>query len=331
MWARLDLADTIRRLGTLDGVTEGLEHMRDMLRLCRSDNMGLRDLAPSMMLQLDLDQECYDFIKWWKLVDPDGKYDWGNTELPYLDTKDANVLEPVEYLKSKYGEVHHLATMLLLKLKLLVDIINIKITRKVIAPRLPTELWKRVELDIIRSPLSKQWTGKSYREITAVQQKLERQIKLIASYVQTANDNFIHMLFDAEEYLSEMPGAYSPGSFEEVQLVLQYSYPAWWEHKGVLDLLESARTIAGLDSESEIVDMMESKTFKTQPGSARSKEELLADVSRNRMWGYFDDAVADAYYLGKVKPSQVNRERAHAAYLQAMEDEQDFDESDSED
>lgn len=61
---RLALASRLRELGTLDSVREALEHMQDMLRLCRSDNMGLRDIVPTMMLRLDLDQECYDFVKW---------------------------------------------------------------------------------------------------------------------------------------------------------------------------------------------------------------------------------------------------------------------------
>jgi hypothetical protein len=33
MRARYDLADTVRRVGSLDGVTEALDHMQDMLRL----------------------------------------------------------------------------------------------------------------------------------------------------------------------------------------------------------------------------------------------------------------------------------------------------------
>ena len=65
MRARFDLADTVRRSDTRDGISEALEHLRDMLRLCRSDNMGVRDLMPGMMLQLDQDQECYDFLKWY--------------------------------------------------------------------------------------------------------------------------------------------------------------------------------------------------------------------------------------------------------------------------
>ena len=41
MRARFKLADTVRRLATLDGTFEALDHLQDMLRLCRSDNMSV--------------------------------------------------------------------------------------------------------------------------------------------------------------------------------------------------------------------------------------------------------------------------------------------------
>lgn len=56
MRARFALADMLRRIGTLDSIAEALSHLQDMMRLCRSDNMGVRDLVPPMMLQLDRDQ-----------------------------------------------------------------------------------------------------------------------------------------------------------------------------------------------------------------------------------------------------------------------------------
>ncbi|KAL7951492.1 hypothetical protein V8C42DRAFT_304228 [Trichoderma barbatum] len=62
-------------LGTLGSVHEAFEHMRDMLRLCCSDNLELRDIVLAVMLRLDLDQECYDFVKWWATCGPDGDYD----------------------------------------------------------------------------------------------------------------------------------------------------------------------------------------------------------------------------------------------------------------
>lgn len=47
--------------------------------------MGLRIYVIHIMLRLNLNQETYDFIKWWETCDRDGKYDWGDMSLPYLN------------------------------------------------------------------------------------------------------------------------------------------------------------------------------------------------------------------------------------------------------
>jgi hypothetical protein len=47
MRARFALADTVRKANTLKGVKEGLDHLKDMLRLCRSDNLGVRGIVPA--------------------------------------------------------------------------------------------------------------------------------------------------------------------------------------------------------------------------------------------------------------------------------------------
>ncbi|KIW52795.1 hypothetical protein PV05_08415 [Exophiala xenobiotica] len=256
MCARYELADTVRRVGSLDGVTEALDHMRDMLRLCRGDNMGVRDLIPPMMLQLDLDQECYDFIKWYQTEGQRSDYDWGNLDLPFLNVRGANVLEGVQYLDKKYGDVPHISALLLLKLKLLTDVIALKLTRKVIPSHLPPELWEEVEMNVIRSPISRRWAGKSSKELTNVHQKLQYQVLTLGKILRNLNEYYV--------------------------------YSAWWQHEGVLEILQSAKAIAGKDSEDEIDDMMDTSTFRNNPGSERTKKELLDDVSRNRLWGYLD-------------------------------------------
>ncbi|KAJ9605982.1 hypothetical protein H2200_009831 [Cladophialophora chaetospira] len=312
MRARFDLADALRRLGTLDGVTEALDHLRDMVRLCRSDNLGLRDLVPPVMLQLDQDQECYDFIKWWRTEAQRNDYDFGDMDLPYLNVKDANVLEDVRYLIGNLGHVQHISTVMLLKLKLLVDIINIKVTRALLAGRLPPELWKRTELQVFVA-LS-----------VFAQKTLQDHIKLLARALQDSNEHFLHLIEDADDHLSEIPEHYSNGSFEEILLLLQHSYPAWWQHEGVLELVRSAKSIAGKDSEDEIADLMKTACFKNNPGSDRSKEELLNDVSLNRLWGYFDDAVEDAMSLNADRPSDVKRETLRAMMAANLEGEDDW-------
>jgi hypothetical protein len=125
--------------------------------------------------------------------------------------------------------------------------------------------------------------------------------------------------------VNQLPELYSPGSVEEIIIHLRTGYASWREHEGMLELLRSAQLIARLDSKDEIEDMMEGETFKTRPGSDRSKAERLEDVSLNRLWGYFDDAVEDSFYLepANTRPSVIHREHARAVARAAMEEEEE--------
>jgi len=120
--AKLDLAETIRSLHTLDGVQEALAHLRDILRLCRGNNVGVQDLIAPIMLQLDLDQECCNFVKWYETEGQRSNYHGGNMNLPCLDANSANALESIDYMDQTSGSVYSISTIMLLKLKLLVDV-----------------------------------------------------------------------------------------------------------------------------------------------------------------------------------------------------------------
>lgn len=136
---------------------------------------------------------------------------------------------------------------------------------------------------------------------------------------------------DPGEYLAAIPECSSEGSFEELAIFLQHGYPAWWQHDGAIELLVSARLIARLDSEDEIEDMMDGMTFKTNPGSDRTAEELLDNVSHNRIWGYFGDAVEDAMSLAVDRPSDVKRVEIRARSAAALAEEYEEDDEDDED
>jgi hypothetical protein len=338
MSARFELADTMRKLSTLDGVTEALDQMRDMLRLCRCDNMGVQELIPPMMLQLDQDAECYDFIKWYATEGQRSDYDLDDRDLPFLNIKGANVLEDVSYMDPEdpeCGDLQHVSAVVLLKLKLLVDIINLKLVRKVIAPRLPPELWEQVEVHVVRSPISAQWVGKPYDNITSAQRELEDHVLTLSGIARPSNQHFTSALVESDGHSTYRPGYHSPGSPDEAKLLLHYSYTAWWQHEGVLELLQSAKSIAGKDSKYMFAVMMRNKAFE-YPGSRRSKEELLSEVSRNRLWKYLEDAVADAMSLNENRPSDVrrvqerqrNREEFGEEFGDADDDEDEEDEED---
>ncbi|KAI4858852.1 hypothetical protein F4820DRAFT_441537 [Hypoxylon rubiginosum] len=333
MRARLGLAQDLLLLGTLDGVGEGVEHLRDMLRLCRSDNLGIRYTVPAAMLRLDLDQECYDFMKWWATCDPEGGYDWGDMTLPYLNLHGADVLEDPGFLLSNYPEINFLVALLILKLKLLVDIRNLKVTRKIFAGRdFPLELRDQIEQDVVRSPLSVRIQREPYASLIKTEMKLMNHSRQIGSALAKANHNFVFNLFGPEEALRDHSSSYSRGSWEEMALAMHYSYAAWWETEGVLDLLKDALACAARDSEPEIEDRM--KNERTRKG--RTAAELLADLSVNRIWGYLDYAVENASYLGpwSERPSERHTMEARQCWAKAVAEEAESDDeagSDDED
>ncbi|KAF2967779.1 hypothetical protein GQX73_g5825 [Xylaria multiplex] len=330
MRARFGLARPLFVLGTLDSVSEGLEHVRDMLRLCRSDNMGLRDIVPFTMLRLDLDQEAYDFIKWWVTCDPDGTYNWGDMTLPYLNIHGADVLEDPSFLLGEYSSLNFTIALLILKLKLLVDIRNLKITRKVLAQsRLPFELRAQIEQDVVRSPLSAKLRKEPHASLIRTEMKLLNHVRQIGACIVEINDHFIFNLFEPVEVLCYNPESYSRGSIEETALTMQNSYATWWETEGVLDLLKDARACAARDSELEIEDWM--KDEKARKG--RTATEFLADMSVNRIWGYLDYAVENASYLGpwSERPSERRAKESEEIWERIMAEEAKFDDQASTD
>ena len=249
MRARFAVADEARLACTLDGVTEALEHFQDMLRLCRGDNMGVRDHMPALMLRLDLDQECYDFIKWWEIAGQDGDYDWGDTELPFLNVKNANIMESPKFLVHRFGNLGYLASVLLLKIKMLIDIRNIKVARKVLAGRLPIELWREVERNAIRSPLSLRFVDRPYRELSETEHELVAHCCDIGGAIDAINGDFLFELVNlSEKTLSYRPEAYSHGSYEYMVLAMHQAYASWWETEGALGLLQNACLCAWKDN-----------------------------------------------------------------------------------
>ncbi|KAH0524055.1 hypothetical protein TsFJ059_008974 [Trichoderma semiorbis] len=333
MRARMALAMKLLQQATLGSVSEAYEHMRDMLRLNRSDNMGIRDMVPALMLRLDLDQECYDFVKWWATCDPDGRYDWGNMDLPHLDLHGADVFEKPDFLLVKHSDLNSLVALLLLNLKLLVDIHKLKITRKILSrTRLPTELRNKIELAVIRSPLSTKLQKEAPGSLLQTESTLMNHIRLLGAALNETNGQFMFNLFDPDEALCSRPEAYSRGSWEEMAYSIQHSYAAWWEMEGVLDLLKDARMCAARDSEDEIEDIMGTETFRSSAGPNRTAKELLEDMSVNRIWGYLDYATENACYLGpwSERPSEQHTRVSKENWARA-EEEDDEEWSDDED
>lgn len=325
MRARFGVADHAVELGTLDGVEEGLSHLQDMIshlqhmmQLGRSDNMGLWNKVPLLMLRLGKDQQCYDFIKWY-CTTGDEQYDWGDVSFSFLDLKDADVLEEPTHLIKAYNALQFQAAVLILKVKLLLDISHLIVTKKVLKGRLPVELWNQIEKDAIQSPLSSCFVGKPYLDLVRSERRLMLQCRKLGAAINETNGHFVYELLEAnEQTLTYKPDHYSPGSYEEAAMALQDSYPAWCETMGALEFMHDARACAAKDSEPEVQD------FLDHVKDDRTPEEMLSDLSVNRIWGYIDYAIANGSYLGprEDRPSERWTRENRYSWDQALLDEE---------
>lgn len=243
MLARHYLANLLRNTLTLDGTQEALDHSLDMLWLCRSDNLGLRDMVPALMLQLDKDQESYDFVKWWFNVAQDTRYDWDGLSMPYLDVRNADVLEGVKFLDDKHWNISHVTTILLIVIKLLIDMRNIDNVGRVTTGRLPLELAAKIQLTVIRSPLAVRYQ-KMYEENEAGFHReilrVESQIKQLGTSIHHKNEHFFRMVLDHDPNKTDLPEAYTHGSPQEAQLMVHNAYIAWYQTEGVIPTMNRA-------------------------------------------------------------------------------------------
>jgi hypothetical protein len=240
MRARFGVVEALMKVKTFSSTQLQLQHLMDMLRLCRSDNMGVRDLVPAVMLRLNRDQECYDFVKWHCTVGQQADYDWGNMKLGYLDVKDADVFESVSYLVPQYTiSLPHAASIVLLKIKLFLDFSALE-TSINLGKRLPSEILGNIQDHVVRSLIiandKDTMSRTSHTETIA---KLKDQINTMYNVVHKQNVFFWPALLDPDRHLNSRSEAYSHGSVAEMQLALKWCYDSWAETPGAIEFIKA--------------------------------------------------------------------------------------------
>ena len=242
MRARYDLVEAIIKIKTFDAVNVSLDHLMDMLRLCRTDNLGLRDVVPAMFLRLGRDQKCYDFVKWWQSTGNESNYSFSDLSLPYLDITSANSFEPVGYMcSSKYLDLSHNTATALLKIKLLQDLKALQ-TSFALRKKIPREIVDNIQRYIPQSSIiSGDKDIMSRADHTSEIEKLSNQVKVLYMAIENANQYWWKVLLNAKKHLKARPAAWSPGSLEQAQMILYFSYDAWAENPGALDMIRQLR------------------------------------------------------------------------------------------
>ncbi|KAI1097980.1 hypothetical protein F4804DRAFT_325969 [Jackrogersella minutella] len=240
MRARFAAADALLQIDTIKAVENALAHFQDMLRLCRSDNLGVRDIVPDLLLRLGREQECYDFLKWWAVIDDkhhyNGRYDWGDVSLPYLDISGADAFEAVDAFASGLS-LCQLVILALLKVRLQLDIeCHDPQYMDFGSPWPPTPTEFRRPIGEIAQKKVRTIRSSNVPEISEV---LKNQYQALIRMVHNKNPHFWEALVDASEDTPSLPSVYSPGSVEEAILAVYQCKKAWEESVDAIIMIES--------------------------------------------------------------------------------------------
>ncbi len=237
MRARYALMEALLKVKTHAAVKAAHDHAMDCLRLCRSDNMGVRYMIPALKLRLGRDQECYDFIKWYATTGQEGDYDWGDLDNPFLNLKQEDVFEKLPANTThRFASLPHTVALTLLKLRLKLDL-RVLQQSSLIGTRVPQEIMDNIRRQVVGDVVSRRKDIMHATDLTPWNRELDRQIQALIEAVKTQNPRFWDGLFRPGNHLTARFEAYSPGSIQEMQLNLQLSYDSWMETPGAMDLL----------------------------------------------------------------------------------------------
>ena len=239
MRARYALVEALLKIKTYAAVAAAQRHIMDMLRLCRGDNMGVRDLLPALDLRLGKDQECYDICKWYATTGQESNYDWGDMDNPFLDVKNADVFEPLlPNFVSKYGDLSHGVAITLLKIRLLTDARELQ-KSSLLSNKVPQEILDSVRDQLVSgSVIAGNKSIMNAKDQTPLIEKLEAQVQDLYTAVKKTNKYFWPALLNSGKHLAARPEAYSHGSSAQMQISLQHSFDAWMETPGSIDVIK---------------------------------------------------------------------------------------------
>lgn len=238
MRARFTLVEALLKINTALAVESALDHLLDMLDLCQGDNMGVRDVVPHLYLRLGRDQEAYDFCTWWATTGQESDYDWGDLDLPYLDTKNADAFGEIDIFEDKYHPLSHTVAVALIKIRLLMDLQALQRARDEAGPHVPREILDRIQQHTVSSIIARDPAVIERDDQTPYIAKLRKQVEGLYRAVKTSNFHFWPALLQPGNHLRARPSFYTPGGESHMQLTLQYSYNSWAETPGAIGVIK---------------------------------------------------------------------------------------------
>ncbi|KAF2097585.1 hypothetical protein NA57DRAFT_58161 [Rhizodiscina lignyota] len=253
MLTRMDLIRAMRRLRTKESVEAQLEQVQGLLKLSRNDGIMARNTEPQLLLRLDRDQECYDFLKRWRFIGKAFNFDWDDvdylsTDYPTLIEKQQDAFEPVEYLCDHNvagfdGTIleHNIAATLL-KIKLILDLGALQkatiFEDTTLGSALPREIQDVVRSYIPQSPIVANnrhlW---ECRDHAASIGELNHQIDMLYITVKDIADRYWPVMLDHYASFDERFRVLDRTGGQECPGGLRNSYDSWVETPGAMAFL----------------------------------------------------------------------------------------------
>jgi hypothetical protein len=239
MRARVALVEALLRANTAQAVASSLDHLLDMLHLCRIDPMGARDVVPALYLRLGCDQKAYDFCKWWAVIGHDSNHNWGDLNAPYIDTNGADAFEESDLFTGNRLHLSHVVAIALLKIRLLIDLQSLQRAKEIAGPHVPREILDTIQRYCTNSAITSNIKIIEKDDQTPCIANLREQVKELYVAVKKANSHFWPAIIEPADNLKARPISYGNGDRGQMQVVLQHNYNAWAETPGAIGVIEA--------------------------------------------------------------------------------------------
>ena len=186
MRASRGIIATTNKVGSRAAAKLQLSHLLTGLKLDRKAYRWIQWEVPLLALRLDRDQEAYTFARCMS-----GDRDRTLTPLSPSNAEDADVLESIDYLCQKDPNIIAVVPILLLKIKLMLDLLRLNKCIKLIGHRLPLEIFDMINVKIVRSPIvARNECFLEARNHAVLVKKLSAQAEELYRAVSETNESF---------------------------------------------------------------------------------------------------------------------------------------------
>ncbi|KAG8666727.1 hypothetical protein FPOAC2_11848 [Fusarium poae] len=277
-----------------------LEELWNMLKKDPTDSLRLSDIIPHVLLELDQEQTCYDFIKWWALHGP--KSLSGSPNSPFFDLEGADACESLSTLPLSRLSLSHLVALTLLKLRLCMDLgaitdehFDTSIGFNGDEPIMDFSLGLVAE-DVFE-------TTREWSDFAELLSNVENQYLDLCKQVNEVNPHFWEALVTEEPNFSSTSETPGPGSRNEADFVLYHCRRAWDKSSDALKRIE-CDTSHYVRPYIGPTGVNESKTLKKHRGTGRvfptrldcadlhpDDEDILTgiNIDHERGWSLFGE------------------------------------------